>query len=585
MKEMRDFKREIADVLAGQAQIKDAELSADDLYELLEIPAEAGHGDYAFPCFQLAKALRRSPQQIASDISADGYLTDSNDVIEKVEAVNAYVNFFLNRSAFIRDTVEAVLINRGKFGGGDDNGLKVIAEFSSPNIAKPFHIGHIRSTVIGSSIEHIYKHLGYDTYKMNHLGDYGTQFGKLIVAYKKWGKREDVEREPIATLQEYYVQFHKEADKDPSLEDEARDSFARLEQGCEEEMKLWKWFRDESLVEFGRVYDMLGISFDEFDGESFFSDKMPRFIKEMEDGGILVESDGAHIVDLAEYDMPIAMITKKDGSTLYITRDIAAAVYRKENYHFYKNLYIVGSQQILYFKQLFKVLELLGYDWVDQCVHIPFGLVSLEDGALKSRYGNVVYLEDVLNATVDRTREIVLEKGVNTEEADEIARKVGIGAVIFNELSAARIKDYVFSWDKLLNFDGETGPYVQYVYARAASVLRKGKEAGAADPADAQASGVEIDYSYIESDAAFALARLIHSFPGSVLLASERYEPSYVTRHIVDVAQAFNRFYHDETVLVENEDERDARLALVYAAKQVIGIGLSLLGIEAPEKM
>jgi len=330
---------------------------------------------------------------------------------------------------------------------------------------------------------------------------------------------------------------------------------------------------------------MLGISFDEYDGESFYSDKMPRFIGELKDKGLLKESKGAQIVDLSDFDMPAALVTKNDGSTLYITRDIATAVYRKEHYDFYKNLYVVASQQNLHFKQLFKIVELLGYEWACDCVHIPFGLVSLEDGALKTRYGNVVYLEDVLNAAVDRTRMIVLEKGVNADEADEIARQVGIGAVIFNELSASRIKDYVFSWDKVLNFDGETGPYVQYVYARAASVIRKAVEMGDPDPELAFGGGSDFNAAYLTSDAAFDLAKLIHSFPDSVIMASERYEPSYVTRHIVDVAQAFNRFYHEETVLVDDADERAARLALVCAAKQVIGIGLSLLGIEAPEKM
>jgi arginyl-tRNA synthetase len=399
----------------------------------------------------------------------------------------------------------------------------------------------------------------------------------MIVAYRRWGKREDVEAEPIATLLSYYTKFHDEAEKDPSLEDEARETFAKLEQGGEEETELWRWFREESLQEFGRVYRMLGIEFDSYAGESFYSDKMGRVISELEAAGLLEESEGAQIVDLDEYGLGKALIRKSDGSTLYITRDIAAAVYRKETYGFYRNIYVVASQQNLHFAQWKQVLKLMGYEWADDCVHIPFGLVSLADGTMSTRKGRVVFLEDVLKGAVEKTREIVIEKGVNTDDVDETARQVGIGAVIFNELHSGRIKDYVFSWDKVLNFDGETGPYVQYVHARAASVLRK------AGSPSIDAAG--IDASYLTSDSAFALAKAIYGFPAAVADAGEKYEPSIVTRHIVDVAQAFNRFYHDEQVLVEGAAERSAKLALVFAAKQTIKTGLALLGVESPEKM
>jgi arginyl-tRNA synthetase len=580
---MIDFKSEIATVVAALDSIRGAGLSFDDVYELIEEPTDSSMGDYAFPCFRLAKAFRKAPQQIATDLADE---ISAGGVIGRAEAASAYLNFFLDRSAVVREAVTAAATQGEDFGRSDvGGGRRVIVEFSSPNIAKPFHIGHIRSTVIGSSIEHIYSHLGYDTMRINHLGDYGTQFGKMIVAYRHWGKKEDVEREPIKTLLSYYTKFHVEVENDTGLDDEARETFAKLEQGSEEELELWQWFREESLGEFGRVYKLLGIDFDSYAGESFYSDKMQRVVDELDTKGLLEESDGAQIVRLDDYDMPPALIKKKDGSTLYITRDIAAAVYRKEHYDFYKNLYIVASQQNLHFQQWIQVIKLLGYEWAEDCVHIPFGLVSLEDGTMSTREGRVVFLEDVLNGAVSRTREIVTEKGVSTDDIDEISRQVGIGAVIFNELSAGRIKDYVFKWDKILNFEGETGPYVQYVYARTASVLRKARSQGVKNPAEALANGGKLSTDYLLSDAAFELSKLIYAFPSAVLTAGEKYEPSFVTRHIVNVAQAFNRFYHDEQVLVEDEAERDAKLALVLATKSVIKVGLSLLGMEAPERM
>jgi arginyl-tRNA synthetase len=577
---LRDYRREIADRIAGLSDISDAGLSADGVCDLVVTTPDDSKGDYAFPCFSLAKAFRKAPQQIAQELAdrlSEAFNKDPGDVIDRVVSEGAYVNFFVSREMFARDVIGAVCAAPDAYGSSDAGaGRRVIVEFSSPNIAKPFHIGHIRSTVIGSSIEKIYRFLGYDTIRINHLGDYGTQFGKMIVAYRRWGRKEDVEAEPIVTLLSYYTKFHDEAEKDPSLEDEAREVFAKLEQGGEEERELWQWFREESLNEFGRVYGMLGIEFDSYAGESFYSDKMDRVTDELADKGLLVESEGAQVVDLDGYGLGKALIKKRDGSTLYITRDIAAAVYRKENYDFYKNLYIVASQQNLHFAQWKQVLKLMDYDWADDCVHIPFGLVSLAGGTMSTRAGRVVFLEDVLKNAVEKTREIVIEKDVNTDDVDETARQVGIGAVIFNELHNNRIKDYVFSWDKVLNFDGETGPYVQYVHARAASVIRK---AGNPDVT------ADVDASYLTSGSAFALAKTIYDFPSVVSLAGEKYEPSIVTRHRVDVAQAFNRFYHDEQVLVDDEAERAAKLALVFATKQTIKTGLALLGVESPEKM
>ena len=420
---MTDQKKEIAELLAGKVEA----LEAEEIENMIEIPPEGSMGDYAFPCFRLAKSMRRAPNQIAQELAeqlrGDGRFSD-------VRNVNAYVNFFLNREHLTSDVVSEVLKKGKRYGGSDlGKGQKIIVEFSSPNIAKPFHIGHIRTTVIGNSIYKIFDFLGYDTVRINHLGDYGTQFGKMIVAYRRWGKEEDVRREPIKTLLSYYVKFHEEAEKDPSLEDEARATFTRLENGEKEEHDLWQWFRDESLKEFKYVYDLLGIEFDSYAGESFYSDKMDRIVDIMKEKGILKESDGAQIVDLEEYGMPPALIRKKDGSTLYITRDIAAAVYRKEHYNFDRNIYVVASQQNLHFQQWFKIIELMGYDWADQCVHVPFGMVSLEDGTLSTRKGKVVFLLDVLNNAVEKTRQIMREKNGEDADIDEISKKVGIGAV------------------------------------------------------------------------------------------------------------------------------------------------------------
>lgn len=571
---MKDYKQQIAEIIAPHVE----GLETAEIRDMIEIPSDANMGDYAFPCFKLAKVLRKAPPLIAKGI-AESISGDS--LFAEVESVNAYVNMFIAREGFVMDTVTDAVEMGDMYGSSTtDEKRKVIVEYSSPNIAKPFHIGHIRSTVIGNSIYKIYSFLGYDTFRINHLGDYGTQFGKMICAYRKWGNEEDVKREPIKTLLSYYTKFHVEAEKDPSLNDEARAIFVALEKGEPEEVRIWKWFREESLKEFTRVYKMLGIEFDSYNGESFYSDKMPRFVKELEDKGLLQESQGAQIVDLEKYGMSPALIKKSDGSTLYITRDIAAAVYRKETYDFAKNIYVVASQQNLHFQQWFKILELMGYDWAKDCVHVPFGLVSLEEGTMSTRHGRVVFLEDVLNRAVEETKKIIIEKGVATDNIDETANQVGIGAVIFQELSNSRIKDYTFSWDKVLNFEGETGPYVQYTYARAASLARRADE-----KALERAKKLDIDPSYIAGDAAYELAKLIGGFPQAVKEAAGRYEPSVVTRHIVDTAQSFNKFYHDEHIIVDNIDEQAAKLALVIAAKNTIKNGLALLGMQCPERM
>ena len=568
---MINLKEEIAKLISEQV----TDLSFDEVKNMIETPQDSKMGDYAFPCFRLAKVLRKAPPLIAKGIAE---AIAENDIFEKVEQVNAYVNMFISKEEFVEEVVEEVMEKGDEYGRSNvGEGKPVIVEFSSPNIAKPFHIGHIRSTVIGNSINLLWDAMGYKVTRINHLGDYGTQFGKMIVAYRHWGNEEDVRREPIKTLLHYYTKFHEEAENDPSLDDEARDTFAKLEQGGKEETELWQWFRDESLKEFTRVYDMLGIEYDSYAGESFYSDKMPAVVQELKDKNLLVESNGAEIVDLEPYGLTPAPILKSDGSTLYITRDLACAKYRKATYDFYKNIYVVASQQDLHFQQLKKILELMGYEWSKDIVHVPFGLVSLEEGTMSTRHGRVVFLEDVLNRAIDETREIIREKGVATDNIEETAKQVGVGAVVFNELSNNRIKDYVFSWKQVLDFNGETGPYVQYTYARCASILRNAGE----DAADL--SG--FDPSYITGEAAYTLAKEIYALTDVIIEAGEKYEPSILTRHIVDMAQAFNKFYHDEHILTDDKEERKAKLALVIAAKTAIRNGLKLLGMEAPERM
>ena len=568
---MINLKEEIAKLISEQV----ADLSYDEIRNMIETPQESKMGDYAFPCFRLAKVLRKAPPLIAKDIAE---AIADNDIFEKVEQVNAYVNMFISKEEFVEEVIDEVMDKGDEYGRSNiGEGKPVIVEFSSPNIAKPFHIGHIRSTVIGNSINLLWDAMGYKVTRINHLGDYGTQFGKMIVAYRHWGNEEDVRREPIKTLLHYYTKFHEEAEKDPSLDDEARETFAKLEQGGKEETELWQWFRDESLKEFTRVYKMLGIEYDSYAGESFYSDKMPAVVQELKDKNILVESNGAEIVDLEPYGLTPAPILKSDGSTLYITRDLACAKYRKATYDFYKNIYVVASQQNLHFQQLKKILELMGYEWAKDIVHVPFGLVSLEEGTMSTRAGRVVFLEDVLNRAIEETREIIKEKGVATDNIEETARQVGVGAVVFNELSNNRIKDYVFSWKQVLDFNGETGPYVQYTYARCASILRNAGE----DANDLKG----FDPSYITGDAAYTLAKEIYALTDVIIEAGEKYEPSILTRHIVDMAQAFNKFYHDEHILTDDKEERKAKLALVVAAKTAIKNGLRLLGMEAPERM
>lgn len=566
---MQDFKAAVANCLKSKIE----DLSYDEILQLIEIPPNKDMGDYAFPCFKLAKVFRKAPNLIAGDIAES---IEVEGDISKVVPMGGYVNFFVNKSQLAKTVINNVLTQKDDYGKSKiGEGKNIIVEFSSPNIAKPFHIGHIRTTVIGNAIYKLYDSQGYNTIRINHLGDYGTQFGKLIVAFKKWGDKEIVEKNPIKELLALYVKFHEVAKEQPELEEEARAWFVKLENGDEEAKELWTWFRNESLKEFDKVYKLMDIEFDSFAGESFYTDKMDAVIKELEDKHLLKESRGAKIVDLEEYGMPPALIQKNDGSTLYMTRDLAAAIYRKNTYNFDKCIYVVASQQNLHFQQWFKVIELMGYDWYDKLEHVNFGMVSLEDGTLSTRNGRVVFLEDVLNQAIQKTREIIESKNPDIENLDQTVKDVGVGAVIFQELSNSRIKDYVFSWDKTLSFDGETGPYVQYTHARCCSVLRKAGEEVTTD----------INYDLLSDEDSSEVLKLIGDFNKNILVALRKSEPHIITRFVLDLAQAFNKFYHDNPILVDDAELRKARLALVEATRQTIKNALALLGMHAPERM
>lgn len=563
-----DFKAEIASAIAQTLDI-----DKNDVLEAVEIPPDKAMGDYAYPCFRLAKVLRKAPPLIAADLAEKIQLPS---FVKEVKVVGAYLNFFTDKSVFAETIISKVFAEKENYGKSKEGeGKNIVIDYSSPNIAKPFHVGHLRSTVIGNAIYKIYEFLGYNCVGINHLGDWGTQFGKLITAYKMWGNAEAVEKDGISELMRIYVKFHEEAEKDPSLNDTARAWFVKMQDGDEEAISLWKWFKDISLKEFERVYKTLDVSFDSYAGESFYNDKMAAVVEELKEKNLLKESNGAMIVDLEDAKMPPCLIIRSDGGTLYATRDITAALYRKKTYDFEKCIYVTAIDQNLHFAQWFKVIEKMGYDWYKNLVHVPFGLVSLESGKLSTRKGNVVLMEDLLSEAVKKTAAIIEEKNPELPNKEEVAKEVGIGAVIFDDLYNGRIKDIVFSWEKMLSFEGETGPYVQYTNARACSVLRKAEE---------ETDG-NVDFSLLTDDVTVEVIKLIASFNDKVKDAAERYEPSVVSRYLVDLAQAFNKFYHDNSILNAEENTRKARLAVVKAVSLVLTSGLALLGIKAPEQM
>ena len=561
------FSKALSDKISS---VYSVEISAEELSDMMEYPPDPKMGDVALPCFKLSRSLRKSPVQIAESL-ADGMELSA---AEKIEAVSGYLNAFVSDRHIITSTLNEMLERADDYGRLKVGEGKVMCiDYSSPNMAKRFHIGHLGTTAIGNSIKKIHEFAGFKCIGINHLGDWGTQYGRLAVAYEKWGSREEVERLGVKELERIYQKFYIEAEKDPSLNDLARDAFNKMENGDRELLAIWEWFREISLKEFMKTYNLLGIDFESYSGESFYNDKMDAVVKEIDDKGLLVESEGAKIVPLDDYNMPPCIILKSDGSTIYATRDITAALYRKNTYNFDKCIYVTDAGQSLHFAQFFKVIGLMGYDWEDELVHVPYGKISVGGQKLATRAGNAVLLTDLFDEAIARVRAVMEEKNPDCENKDEIARKVGVGAVLFNQLSAGRIKDINFIWEDALNFDGNTGPYVQYTYARACSVLEKAGE------------GFDVSADVTLADEEKEMINTLSRFPERVNQALEEYEPSVISRYLIDVCHAFNRFYHNCPILRASDEEKGVRLAICAAAKSVIGNGLELIGMEKTEKI
>lgn len=559
-----DYRKYIAE------KLKIENVTEEEISSFIEIPPDANMGDYALPCFKLSKILHSSPIAIAESL-ANAFSPD--DVIESCEALKGYLNFKINRKGFAEKTLGSVLIEKEKYGSDDiGNGKTICIDYSSINIAKPFHIGHLSTTVIGGALCKIYRFLGYNVVGINHLGDYGTQFGKLIVAYKKWSSFDAVKEGRLKELTRIYVKFHEEAKIHPELDDEARHYFKLIEDGDKESNELFSFFKEITLQEVDKIYKLLNVTFDSYAGESFYNDKMAPVVKELKDKKLLKKSEGAEIVDLEEYGMPPCLILKSDGSSLYATRDIAAAIYRKKTYDFYKCLYVVAYQQNLHFRQFFKVIDLMGYDWAKDLVHVAYGMVSLEDGAMSTRTGNVVLLEDVINKTVEKARKVIEEKNPDIPDKETTAKAVGVGAVIFSALSNNKIKDIVFSYDRVLSFEGETCPYLQYTVARCNSLLKK--------------CGDSEKYTVTDvNEDEYAVISAIGRFNETVKAAGEKYEPSLITRYALDLASVFNKFYINCKIATEREEIKNFRLSIVKGVKITLTNALSLLGIDTVEQM
>ena len=569
---MINFKQSIAKAIASIVNIDEKELES-----YIEIPKDTNNGDYAFPCFRLAKELKKAPQIIANDIKSN--IQVDENIIEKVEVAGGYLNFYIHQELMTKEVLEEIA-NHEAYGKSEiGKGKNIVIDYSAPNIAKPFHIGHLRSTVIGGALYNIYKYLGYHTIGVNHLGDYGTQFGKLIEGYKLWGKEYNIEEDPINELTKIYIRINQVCKEDEKVLEQCRMNFKLLEDGDPYCTEIWEKFRKLSLKEFQRVYDLLGSQFDSWNGEAFYSDKMPEVIEILEKSGKLIESQGAKIIDLEDKGISTpCIIQKSNGSTTYATRDLAAILYRARTYDFDKALYVVSYEQTLHFKQVFEVAKLLGIDekYTNGLKHVPFGMVSLPTGKMSTREGNIVKLEELLNEAIERAKSIIEEKNPELENKDEVAKKVGVGAVIFNDLSNSRIKDEVFDWNQILNFQGETGPYVQYTYVRTKSVLEK---------AGYMPKIKDIQFEKLLDEASKNIIKLLYNFENILEQVTEKEEPSILARYLIELAKGFSNFYNDNKILVEDKDIQNARIYLTYAVGKVLKTGSQLLGIEMPNKM
>ena len=569
---MIDFKQIIAKAIAEVVNIDEKELES-----YIEIPKDTNNGDYAFPCFRLAKELKKAPPMIANDIKEKIQIDET--IVEKIEVVGGYLNFYIQQEQMVEEVLKEIDVQE-EYGKSEiGKGKNIVIDYSAPNIAKPFHIGHLRSTVIGGALYNIYKYLGYHTIGVNHLGDYGTQFGKLIEGYKLWGKEYNIEEDPINELTKIYIRINQVCKEDEKVLEQCRMNFKLLEDGDPYCTEIWEKFRNLSLKEFQKVYDLLGSHFDSWNGEAFYSDKMPEVIEILEKTGKLVESQGAKIIDLEDKGIHTpCIIQKSNGSTTYATRDLAAILYRARTYDFDKALYVVSYEQTLHFKQVFEVAKLLGIDekYTNGLKHVPFGMVSLPTGKMSTREGNIVKLEELLNESISRAKEIIEEKNPELEDKDEVAKKVGVGAVIFNDLSNSRIKDEVFDWNQILNFQGETGPYIQYTYVRTKSVLEK---------AGYMPTIEEVKFDKLLDESSKNIIKLIYNFENVLVQVTEKEEPSILSRYLIDLAKAFSNFYNDNKILVEDKEIKNARVYLTYAVGKVLKVGAKLLGIEMPNKM
>ena len=563
----------------------DINLSNDEIKELIETPPNPEMGDYSFPCFKLSKELRKAPNIIAQELV--NRITIEDSIFVEIRNVGPYINFFIKPTEYSKNVISEIILKKYDYCSSKNNLDKtIVIDYSSTNIAKPFHIGHIRSTLIGNVIKNIYKFLGYNTIGVNHLGDYGTQFGKIIAAYKLWGNDEQINADPINQLLKLYVDFNNLCKTDENMLETARNYFNRLENGDEESVKLWNWFKDISLLEFQKVYDKLKVEFDSYRGEAYHSQFINDVVKELEEKNLLTESDGCKIVNLDKYGLPPALILKSNSSSTYITRDIATALTRKRDYNFSKNIYVVATQQKLHFEQLIAVLKEMGYEWANDCIHVSFGMVSVKDdllgtsAKLSTREGNVIFLNDVLEKSVEKTLEIINERNSALENKETVAKEVGIGAVIFQELFNTRIKDYSFDWNNVLNFEGETGPYVQYSAARAYSILEKNDFYSKINNLD-----ISKLFNYEMNVDELALVKSIYKFEDILLDSAKKYVPSILARYITEVAKLFNKFYNSCPINNQEESIKDFRLVLTYCSRLLIEIGLGLLGMDTPKKM